>query len=122
MAHFAKIDFQTNIVLEVHVVNNGDIQNLSFPNSESIGIAFLISWNTPNTYWKQTSYNKNFRKNYAGIGYTYDESRDAFIAPKPYNSWLLDENTCQWKAPVDYPTDNKMYTWNEDTTSWKELV
>ena len=124
MAHFAKIDSQTNIVLEVNVVNNDDIQNLPFPESESIGIAFLKLWNTPNTYWKQTSYNNNFRKNYAGVGDTYDESRDAFIAPKPFNSWVLDENA-QWKAPVDMPSDasmDKIYTWNESTTSWIVLV
>jgi hypothetical protein len=125
MAHFAKIDSQTNIVLEVNVVNNGDIQNLPFPESESIGIAFLTLWNTPNTYWKQTSYNNNFRKNYAGVGDTYDESRDAFIAPKPYPSWLLDEDKARWKAPVDMPSDasmDKIYTWNESTTSWIVLV
>lgn len=122
MAHFAKVDSQTNIVLEVNVVNNEDIQNLPFPESESIGTTFLIPWNTPNTYWKQTSYNNNFRKNYAGIGYTYDESRDAFIPPKPYNSWLLDEDTCQWKAPVDYPTDDKRYTWNEETLNWDVII
>lgn len=122
MAHFAKVDSQTNIVLEVNVVNNEDIQNLPFPESESIGTTFLIPWNTPNTYWKQTSYNNNFRKNYAGIGYTYDESRDAFIPPKPFNSWLLDEDTGQWKAPIDYPTDDKRYTWNEDTLSWNEII
>jgi|LakMenE18May11ns_1017448.scaffolds.fasta_scaffold8770131_1 hypothetical protein len=118
MAHFAKIDSQTNIVLEVNVVNNDDIQNLPFPESESIGIAFLKLWNTPNTYWKQTSYNNNFRKNYAGVGDTYDESRDAFIAPKPYPSWLLDEDKAQWKAPVDHPTDESGYVWNEETLVW----
>lgn len=121
MAHFAKIDSQTNTVLEVNVVNNDDIQNLPFPESESVGITFLIPWNTPNTYWKQTSYNGNFRKNYASFGYTYDESRDAFISPKPYNSWLLDETTCKWKAPVGYPTDGKVYTWNEDIINWVEI-
>ena len=71
--------------------------------------------------WKQTSYNANIRKNYAGVGYTYDEGRDAFIAPKPYNSWLLDKTTCQWKAPVDYPTDDKRYTWNEETLAWNVI-
>ena len=120
MAHFAKIDIQTNIVLEVNVVNNDDIQNLSFPESEPLGITFLMPWNTPNTYWKQTSYNGNFRKNYAGIGYTYDETLDAFVPPKPFASWLLDTDKAQWKAPVDYPTDDKKYTWDEETTSWVE--
>lgn len=121
MAHFAKIDSQTNIVLEVNVVNNDDIQNLPFPESESVGITFLIPWNTPNTYWKQTSYNGNFRKNYASFGYTYDENRDAFISPKPYNSWLLDETTCKWESPVAYPTDGKAYTWNEETLTWDNV-
>jgi hypothetical protein len=121
MAHFSKINSNTNVVLEVHVVNNEDIQNLPFPQSEAIGITFLIPWNTPDTYWKQTSYNNNFRKNYAGIGYTYDEGRDAFIPPKPYNSWLLVEETCQWKAPVDYPTDENQYAWDESTLSWVQL-
>jgi hypothetical protein len=121
MAHFAKINLNTDIVLEVHVVNNSDVQDLAFPQSESIGTTFLIPWNTPDTYWKQTSYNANFRKNYAGIGYTYDEGRDAFIAPKPYNSWVLDENTCQWIAPIPKPIDNKMYKWDEATTSWVEV-
>lgn len=81
MAHFAKIDSQTNIVLEVNVVDNNDIQNLPFPDSEPVGIEFLIPWNTPGTYWKQTSYNGNFRKNYAGIGYTYDPVLDIFVPP-----------------------------------------
>ena len=121
MAHFAKINSNTNIVLEVHVVNNEDIQNLPFPQSESIGITFLIPWNTPDTYWKQTSYNKNFRKNYGSIGYTYDEGRDAFIPPKFFPSWVLDENTCQWIAPIPKPTDNKMYKWDEVTISWVEV-
>jgi hypothetical protein len=67
---------------------------------------------------KQTSYNNSIRKNYAGVGYTYDQSRDAFIAPKPYNSWILNEDTCIWEAPLSYPTDGQDYIWNEETTSW----
>jgi hypothetical protein len=121
MAHFAKIN-NNNIVIDVNVVNNEIVNNLPFPDSEPIGVAFLTEWSNGYSNWKQTSYNGNFRKNYAGIGYTYDEGRDAFIAPKPFNSWLLDETICQWKAPVDYPTDDKKYKWDEDTTSWKELV
>lgn len=122
MAHFAKIDLQSNLVVEVNVVNNDDIQNLSFPNSEPVGIEFLIPWNTPNTYWKQTSYNGNFRKNYAGIGYTYDANRDAFIPPKPYPSWTLDEQTCLWNAPVAMPTEGGPYQWNESTQSWDAVI
>jgi hypothetical protein len=71
--------------------------------------------------WVQTSYNNNFRKNYAGVGYTYDVTRDAFIAPKPYNSWTLNEDTCQYDSPVPYPDDDLMYTWDEETTNWKEI-
>lgn len=120
MAHFAKIDSQTNLVLEVNVVNNNDIQNLPFPESEPVGIEFLQPWNSLNTYWKQTSYNKSFRKNYAGIGYVYDIDRDAFIAPKPFASWILNETTCCWESPIPYPNDGKIYNWNEDTKTWIE--
>lgn len=118
MAHFAQTE--NNIVTKVIVVANQDILDENGQESEQKGIDFCS--NLLGGTWKQTSYNGNIRKNYAGIGYTYDESRDAFIAPKPYNSWLLDETTCQWKAPVEMPTDNKMYSWDENTTSWKELV
>ena len=70
--------------------------------------------------WVQTSYNGNFRKNYAGIGYTYDETRDAFYTPQPYPSWTLNETTCQWEAPTPYPDDGEIYIWNEETLSWDE--
>ena len=69
--------------------------------------------------WKQTSYNNNIRKNYAGIGFTYDASRDAFIPPQPFPSWTLVEDTCQWEAPTAYPSDGKMYSWNESSKSWE---
>jgi len=118
MAHFAQLE--NNIVTQVIVVSNQDIVDENGQESEQKGIDFCS--NLLGGTWLQTSYNGRIRKNYAGIGYTYDEGRDAFIAPKPYNSWLLDETTAQWKAPVDYPTDDKMYSWDEDTTSWKELV
>jgi hypothetical protein len=114
LAHFAKL--KNNIVQQVIVVSNQDILDEQGQESEEKGIAFCS--NLLGGTWKQTSYNSNIRKNYAGIGYTYDEGRDAFIPPKPYNSWLLDEDTCQWKAPVDYPTDDKRYTWNEETLAW----
>ena len=71
---------------------------------------------------KRTSYNGNIRKNYAGIGYTYDEERDAFIAPKPYNKWILNEDTCQWEAPIPYPEDGKLYVWNDNKGEWEEVV
>lgn len=118
MAHFAQLE--NNIVTKVIVVANQDILDEQGQESEEKGIAFCS--NLLGGTWKQTSYNAKIRKNYAGIGYTYDETLDAFIAPKPFNSWLLDETTCQWKAPVDYPTNDKKYTWDENTTSWKELV
>jgi hypothetical protein len=118
MAHFAQLE--NNVVTKVIVVSNQDILDENGQESEQKGIDFCS--NFLGGTWIQTSYNGRIRKNYAGVGYTYDETLDAFIAPKPYNSWLLDENTCQWKAPVGYPTDNKKYTWDENTTSWKELV
>jgi len=118
MAHFAKLE--NNIVTQVIVVANQDILNENGQESEQKGIDFCS--NLLGGTWIQTSYNGKIRKNYAGVGYTYDESRDAFIAPKPFNSWLLDEDKAQWKAPVAMPTDDKMYSWDEDTTSWKEII
>jgi hypothetical protein len=116
MAHFAKLGID-NIVLEVLVVNNVDTMTPQGEEREDIGIEFLKKL-TGHEVWKKTSYNGNIRKNYAGIGYTYDTSRDAFIPPKPYPSWTLNETTCQWNAPVAYPSGDGMYTWNESTTSW----
>jgi hypothetical protein len=83
-----------------------------------MGVAFLIRWSGGYSNWKQTSYNGRIRKNYAGIGYTYDSARDAFIPPKPFASWVLNEDTCQWGAPVAMPTDGQRYYWDEATTSW----
>lgn len=114
MAHFAQLE--NNIVTKVIVVDNKDTFNEEGVEIEQKGIDFCS--NLLGGTWKQTSYNGNIRKNYAGVGYTYDEGRDAFIPPKPYNSWLLDETTAQWKAPVDYPTDKGRYTWNEETLTW----
>jgi hypothetical protein len=105
MAHFAKLN--NNTVTEIIVAEK------DFINSGKVGDEFL---------WVQTSYNSNFRKNYAGVSYTYDKTRDAFIPPKPYASWILVEDTCQWKAPSDYPDDDKMYEWNEETTNWTEIT
>jgi hypothetical protein len=117
MAHFAQLD-GNSVVLEVIVVNNDVIDNLPFPESEPVGIAFCQSLFGADTIWKQTSYNATFRKNFAGIGFTYDPILDAFIAPKPYPSWLLNTSTCQWQAPVPRPTDGKLYVWDETTLSW----
>jgi len=115
MAHFAELDSNSQ-VLRVIVVDNRDTADANGQEDESIGIAFCrkLFGGT----WRQTSYNGNFRKNYAGIGYTFDAGRDAFIPPKPFNSWVLNESTCQWAAPTPMPTDGQMYRWDEDTTSW----
>lgn len=118
MAHFAKIN-EENIVQQVIVVNNLDCGDLEFPESESIGQSFINSIGLTGT-WKQTSYNSNFRKNYAGIDYTYDESRDAFIPNKPYDSWVLNEDTCLWNSPIEYPNDGKLYIWDEEILNWNE--
>jgi len=115
MAHFAKLD-ENNIVKQVVVVSN-DIAT-----TEEKGIEFLNNLYRKTGNWKQTSYNNNIRKNFAGIGYTYDEERDAFIQPKPFSSWIFNEETCRWGAPVAYPDDGKHYTWNEETTSWEETA
>jgi hypothetical protein len=118
MAHFAKLD-QNNVVTEVIVVSNSDTSDANGVEKESIGIAFCEHLFGGN--WLQTSYNANFRKNYAGIGYTYDAAIDAFVPPKPYPSWLLNTNTAQWEAPVPYPNDGKNYVWDEATLSWVEV-
>ena len=116
MAHFAKLD-QNNLVVEVHVIHNNELLQDGVE-SEAKGIQFLTNWSGGYTNWKQTSYNGRIRKNYAGIGYTYDSARDAFIPPQPFPSWVLNEETCQWDAPVAIPTDGQRYTWDESTTSW----
>ena len=117
MAHFFELD-ENNITINGIVVNNNELL-IDGVESEQKGIAFCVAHYGGR--WIQASYNGNIRKNYAGIGYTYDEVRDAFIAPKPYPSWLLDEVTCRWQAPIPMPTDDKPYTWNEETTSWVEV-
>jgi hypothetical protein len=118
LAHFAQTE--NNIVTKVIVVDNKDTSNEDGVEIEQIGIDFCS--NLLGGTWVQTSYNGNIRKNYAGVGYTYDETLDAFIPPKPYNSWVLDTDKAQWKAPVDMPKDDKKYTWNEATTSWVEVA
>ena len=123
MAHFAKLD-ENNVVTEVHVVANRDTSDANGVEKEYIGQAFLE--NLFGGTWKQTSYNGNIRKNYAGIGYTYNADIDAFVPPKPFASWLLNETTAQWEAPVAMPEDAgtgeppKMYSWDEDSVNWVE--
>ena len=111
MAHFAKIE--NNIIVQVEVVHN-DVAT-----TEQAGITFLQNLYNDTATWKKTSYNNNIRKNFAGLGYTYDETRDAFIAPKPYESWILNETTCRWGAPVAYPNNGERYDWNETILNWE---
>ena len=120
MAHFAKIGLD-NLVTDVLVVANREIMDSTGVEHESIGVEFFKNL-TGHETWIQTSYNGTIRKNYAGIGYTYDSQRDAFIAPKPYPSWTLVEETCRWVSPVAYPTDGKIYDWDESTLSWVEAM
>lgn len=110
MSHFAELD-ENNIVLRVLVGDN------NMPNEG-------YDWFVENLggRWVQTSYNGNFRKNFAGIGYTYDEQLDAFIPPKPFESWTLNETTCLWQAPIPYPQDGRVYRWDEDTLTWIEVT
>jgi len=131
MASFAKIE--NNIVITVLSVVNDVLKDSNGVEQEQLGINFLKTlYNEPNAIWKQTSYNTvggvhrlggtPFRKNHAGIGHTYDQQRDAFIPPKPYNSWILNESTCNWEAPIVMPIDdNNMYKWNEEILNW-ELI
>ena len=109
MAHFAEID-SNGVVLRVLVVAN---------EQEHRGKDFLTNDLGLGGTWIQTSYNSNIRKNYAGVGMSYDSERDAFITPKPYESWSLNEETCQWESPVPYPADGVMYEWNEYLTDWQ---
>ena len=134
MASFAKLN-NNNIVTTVESVVNEVLKDSNGIEQESIGIEFLKNlYNEPNAIWKQTSYNTvggihslggiPFRKNHAGIGYAYDENRDAFIPQKPYNSWILNESTCNWESPIPLPSDasiDKRYNWNEQTLSWDLL-
>lgn len=115
MAHFAELD-ENNVVLRVIVVGNKDTSDASGVEKEYIGQAFCERLYGGN--WKQTSYNGNIRKNYAGIGFTYNSDIDAFVPPKPYASWVLNNDTAQWEAPTPMPDDGQIYSWDEDTTSW----
>tara|TARA_R100001086_G_scaffold34048_1_gene15423 strand:+ start:265 stop:657 length:393 start_codon:yes stop_codon:yes gene_type:complete len=129
MAHFAKLN-QNNIVITVNVVHNSELLVDGVENEQK-GVDFLNNLFSTNDNWKQTSYNTiggvhklggtPFRKNYAGVGYTYDEAKDAFIEPQPYASWILNEDTCKWEAPVTFPDDGKSYSWNDSTISWDPL-
>ncbi len=129
MARFAELDVFKKVI-RVLVLDDKDTQDKKGNEVESIGAKYLN--NGFGGTWVRTSYNTQggvhrlggtpFRKNHAGIGFTYDETRDAFIPPQPFNSWTLNEDTCNWEAPVAYPDDGKEYKWNEETTSWVELA
>jgi hypothetical protein len=126
MASFAKIGLNSKVIEVLSVVNEV-LHDSNGIEQESIGIDFLTKL-TGYPVWKQTSYNTHggihnnnetpLRKNHAGIGYTYDEDRDAFIPKKPFNSWVLNESTCLWESPIPYPQDNNKYKWNEQNQSW----
>ena len=116
MAHFAKLN-DNNVVVEVHVVNN---DALDPNNEEASGVAFLTDWSGGYSNWKQTSYNGTFRKNYAGIGYTFDGV--GFAPPQPFLSWTLNTSSYLWEAPIPMPEDSKAYNWNEKDQLWVELV
>ena len=125
MAHFAEID-SNNVVLRVIVVDNKDCSTPDGTEVESIGVAFCQRLFGGN--WLKTSYNGNIRKNYAGIGYTYNAGLNAFVPPKPFNSWVLNNDTARWDAPTPMPSDAgtgeppKRYSWDEATTSWVEAA
>ena len=129
MASFAKIGLNGKVI-EVQSVVNEVLKDSNGVEQEVIGIDFLTKL-TGYPVWKQTSYNTHggvhssggtpLRKNHAGIGYTYDEDRDAFIPKKPFNSWVLNETTCLWESPIPYPQDNNKYNWNEQNQSWDIL-
>ena len=134
MAHFVKLD-DNNIVVDGYVIHNNELKDNEGNEQEILGIKFCVKLFGEGNY-KQTSYNtrkgiyyesdliiaedqsKAFRKNYAGLGWTYDETRDAFISYKPYPSWILNENSCWWEAPIPQPDDGLFYFWDEETTSW----
>ncbi len=118
MAHFAKIG-SGSIVTQVHVLNNEVLMKDGVENEQQ-GVEFLQNLYNNRDLYVQTSYNSNFRKNYAGVGYRYDQTMDAFIPPQPHPLWVLDKDTCVWNAPTSKPDDGKKYYWDEDTTSWKE--
>jgi hypothetical protein len=122
MAYFAKLG-TGNIIEQVISINNSVITDSNGIEQEQLGVDFINKLYNTRDVWKQTSYNRTFRKNYAGIGYQYDQMRDAFIPPKPFNSWILNEDTCNWESPVAMPTteleDNQYYSWNESIINWE---
>jgi hypothetical protein len=119
MAHFALLD-ENNVVQQIAVVSDKKLEGFPQPIPQEVinNRSFL---GDVSGRWVQTSYNGSFRKNFAGIGFYYDKQRDAFIAPQPYPSWVLNENTCRWEAPVPYPNDGNDYEWNEQEQDWTKI-
>ena len=117
MAYFAKLG-TGNIVENVISINNAVIIDVDGVEQEQLGVDFINKLFNTRDAWKQTSYNNNIRKNFAGIGFQYDQTRDAFIPPKPFNSWILNEDTCLWESPIPMPINENRYTWNESTLTW----
>ena len=115
MAYFAKLG--TGNVVETVVVVHNDVAT-----TEQAGVDYLNTLYNTRDVWKQTFLDGSQRKNYAGKGYKYNQTRDAFITPQPFNSWTLNEDSCQWEAPSAKPDDGKQYNWNEETTSWVEVI
>lgn len=118
MAHFAQLD-ENNVVLQVVVVNNEDVGNLEFPESEPLGVAFLQQLFGAETIWKQTSYNHKFRNNYAIITGTYHPELDAFVNPQEYPSWVFNPEFARYEPPIPFPEDGRNYYWDEPSLSWK---
>jgi len=120
MAHYAKLGLNSKVI-SVLVVDNDDITDENGNEVEQLGIDYLMNL-TGYPFWVQTSYNATIRKNYAGISYRYDDDLDAFIPPKPFTSWTLDNDTCQWEAPTPMPDDDKHYMWDEEVQDWSVLA
>lgn len=119
MAHFALLD-SNNIVTRIETVNNSECVDVHDAEREEIGLAYLMK--KYGGIWKQTSYNGTIRKNYAGIGYVYDEARDAFYQPRPFQSWTLNDSTCIWEAPINHPADTNLYQWDSDANNWTSVI
>jgi hypothetical protein len=117
MAHFAELD-KSNVVLRVIVVHNDVLKNEKGEEEEALGIAFCQELLGADTRWVQTSYNRSFRKNYCGVGFTFDEKLDAFLPIKQYNSWVLNKDKYVWEAPIPEPDDDLLYHWDEEAKSW----
>lgn len=122
MAYFAQLNSLNNVD-QIISINNSVLREpeISFPQTELLGQMFISDVLKLPGVWKQTSFNKSFRKNFAGVGYSYDKDRDAFIPPKPYNSWILNEYSCNWDSPVPYPNDGNSYSWDEQNQTWKPI-